>query len=459
MRPASPSLVTLVTCIQLLYLESLRVRTRDLPSLKFFRETLEARIGLKTEDGAGAFSLVKHTCSVLGILYFAWFADHHLARGGFWQAMIAVVLDLVAVCCALPQLLYRQDHRPRAAGAAPAVPPVRWIARPCAPWSNSCNRCSSSDGRPARRGADFGGEHRSADSAGKEEGIIEEGDRELIQSVVAFGDKTVREVLTPRPRIVAISADATLEQLRELAITEQYSRIPAYETTSIPSSVSCTSATCSSWMKKSATSARCAKFCAPSAWCRRPSRSTICCAKCSRRRRHMVVVVDEYGTTAGIVTLEDMVEEIVGEIHDEHEPERDFTEDRMAATSFPAASTWTAWATWWELPPQEDTESTTVGGLITEWLGHVPKAGENVERDGIRIKVLVSNKLRVDQVRISRSKRLLNDRIENRVQIGVRFDPRPAERRKIHAAECTAGTKLAIVAVGRRPRARPSRAY
>ena len=68
-------------------------------------------------------------------------------------------------------------------------------------------------------------------TAGEEEGIIEKGDRELIQSVVAFGDKTVREIMTPRPRVVAIRQDAPLEELRELAIHEQYSRIPAYEET------------------------------------------------------------------------------------------------------------------------------------------------------------------------------------------------------------------------------------
>ena len=66
-------------------------------------------------------------------------------------------------------------------------------------------------------------------SAGTEEGLIEEEDRKLIQSVVEFGDKVVREVMTPRPNIVAIPADATLEQLRQLVITEQYSRIPVYE--------------------------------------------------------------------------------------------------------------------------------------------------------------------------------------------------------------------------------------
>ena len=66
-------------------------------------------------------------------------------------------------------------------------------------------------------------------TAGTEEGIIEEEDRRLIHSVVAFGNKTVREVMTARPAVVAVSADATLEDLRQLVIHEQFSRIPVYE--------------------------------------------------------------------------------------------------------------------------------------------------------------------------------------------------------------------------------------
>src|ERR1700758_5578103 len=69
-------LLVLVTFVQLLYLESMRLRTRDLPSIKFFKETLEDRLGMKTEQGAGAFSLIKHTLLVfVGLCYFAWFAD------------------------------------------------------------------------------------------------------------------------------------------------------------------------------------------------------------------------------------------------------------------------------------------------------------------------------------------------------------------------------------------------
>src|SRR6266496_3941295 len=103
-------LLGLVTFVQLLYLESMRLRTRDLPSLKFFKDTLEDKLGMKTELGAGSFSLIKHSLLVLlGTLFFAWFADGapwHAAI--FWQAALTVWLTLIAVAYALPQLLYRR---------------------------------------------------------------------------------------------------------------------------------------------------------------------------------------------------------------------------------------------------------------------------------------------------------------------------------------------------------------
>src|SRR5882762_1611291 len=103
-------LLAIVTFVQMLYLESLRLRTRDLPSLKFFKDVLEDKLALKTEDGAGAFSLIKHTLlSLLGILYFAWFADGYPWHAAvFWQAAFAVVATMITVCFLIPQLLYRR---------------------------------------------------------------------------------------------------------------------------------------------------------------------------------------------------------------------------------------------------------------------------------------------------------------------------------------------------------------
>lgn len=116
----------------------------------------------------------------------------------------------------------------------------------------------------------------------------------------------------------------------------------------------------------------------------------------------MAIVVDEYGNTAGLVTMEDMVEEILGEIHDEHEPERDVIEESEGTYVVSGTVDVDRLHELLAFRPQEEPESTTIGGLVTEWLGHVPHVGETVERDGIRIEVLAGNELRVDQVRVSR---------------------------------------------------------
>jgi putative hemolysin len=120
-------------------------------------------------------------------------------------------------------------------------------------------------------------------------------------------------------------------------------------------------------------------------------------------RAHMAIVVDEYGNTAGLVTLEDLVEEVFGEIRDEHEPGLDVTQDLEGGYVMSGSLGVDRLEELVGFRAQEGTESTTVGGLVMEWLGRVPEAGETVERDGIRIDVLASDELRVKQVRISKA--------------------------------------------------------
>ena len=118
---------------------------------------------------------------------------------------------------------------------------------------------------------------------------------------------------------------------------------------------------------------------------------------------HMVIVVDEYGNTAGLATMEDLLEVIIGEIRDEHEPDSDVAEDGqggfIVSGNFDLARVSDLLHTF---HPEEDIESTTVGGLVSEWLGRVPKPGETVERDGLRVEVLASDDLRVEQVRLTK---------------------------------------------------------
>ena len=118
----------------------------------------------------------------------------------------------------------------------------------------------------------------------------------------------------------------------------------------------------------------------------------------------MVMVVDEYGNTAGLATMEDLLEVIIGEIRDEHEPDSDIKDDGnggfIVSGNFDLDRVCDLFASFHR---EEDIESTTVGGLVSEWLGRVPKAGEFVDRDGVRIEVLASDDLRVEQVRIGKS--------------------------------------------------------
>src|SRR5215471_7302491 len=384
---AAAILVTLVTCLQLLYLESLRIRTRELPSLQFFRETLEAKIGLTTEKGALAFSVVKHVgMAVTGCLLLAiTIQGASLGEALAGACLISGALVVIGTHI-VPQIVYRKSS---GRGLLPLVPLFRilaWIARPLT-WAiefvDSLFELGASEqtADPVRPE-----EHIEAlITAGQEEGIIQEGDRELIHSVVAFGDKTVREVMTPRPRIVSISTDATLEELRQLVISEQYSRIPAFEH-DIDSIAGFVHVRDMFEVDEDQRTARKVRD------IMRPIRAV----PESKPVNDLLREMQEEGAHMA------MVVEIVGEIHDEHEPSRDFRQEPDGSYVISGSFDVSRLVSLLDFHPQDEPESTTVGGLVTEWLGHVPAVGEETERDGILVTVLAANDRRVDQVRVAR---------------------------------------------------------
>jgi putative hemolysin len=240
-------------------------------------------------------------------------------------------------------------------------------------------------------------------AAGTEEGLIEEGDRKLIQSVVAFGDKRVRAVMTPRPNIVAIEENRSLEELRELAIEQQYSRLPVYSgiIDHISGFVHVRDMFELDEQERKGRTVK--ELTRPVRLVPETKPVDDLLREMQQDGAHMAIVVDEYGNTAGLVTMEDMVEEILGEIRDEHEPERDVVKESDGAYLVSGTVDLDRLHELLGFRPQEETQSTTIGGLVTEWLGHVPKVGETVEREGIRIEVLAGNELRVDQVRVSKA--------------------------------------------------------
>ncbi len=406
--------LALVTFVQLLYLESMRLRPRDLPSVEFFKETLEDRIGLTNDAGDRTFSLIKHTTLVLiGVLCFAWFAygDPSISAA-FWQSAATGWLVLMGASFALPQLLYRRTSGRWLLPLVPLLRAMAWVARPCvAAMGFFQSLVELTDHAAAPEEPPTPAENVDAlIDAGTEEGLIHEGDRELIQSVVEFGDKVVREVMTPRPEIVSIAAGATLEELRTLVINEQYSRIPVYEgdIDHITGFVHVRDMFEVDEDERKRRFVR--ELVRPTLFVPETKPVNDLMRQMQRENTHLAMVVDEYGNTAGLATMEDLLEAIIGEIRDEHEPGTDVVEDGKGGYLVSGSFDLDRIGDLFEgFRRGEEIESATVGGLVSEWLGRVPKAGEMAERGGIRIEVVAGDELRVEKVRISKSEKVASE--------------------------------------------------
>lgn len=400
-------LVTLFTAIQTLYLEGMRLRTRDLPSLQYFKSTLESKLKLKSEEGALTFSLWKHTCLVLfGLTVLAELIDGGtLSFEVIVKSVVGAWLLMILSAYLIPQMLFRRTSGRWIETLLPFYSTAALMVRPLVlllSFLHSLLDITAEE--PARDEPATSAENIDAlITAGTEEGLIEEGDRKLIQSVFAFGDKVVREVMTARPNIIAIQADQTLEALRELVVHEQYSRIPAFET-SIDDIVGFVHVRDMFEVPESDRLTRKAReLMRPIRFVPETKPVDDLMREMQQEGAHMVIVVDEYGNTAGLTTMEDLVEVILGEIRDEHEPGSDVAEDGHGGYIVSGNFDIGRISDVLEFTPDEDIESTTIGGLITEWLGHVPQPGEVIERDGIRVEVLASDEMRVEQVRLSKA--------------------------------------------------------
>jgi len=236
--------------------------------------------------------------------------------------------------------------------------------------------------------------------AGQEEGIIQEGDRDLIQSVVEFSGKTVREAMKPRPEMFAVPADTTVERFVELLKTKHYSRVPVYEGTihnikgivyaqdvlQVPDSEA-------SHRRLDSLMRRDVYFVPESRL------GSDLLREMQRKNIRMAIVVDEYGSVAGLVTIEDLVEEIVGEIRDEHDKPEIVREGDHAYVVRGGMDVDRLDELFGVKP--EGKESATIAGLVTELAGRIPRTGEVIEEDGLRFEVLESTDRRVERVRIT----------------------------------------------------------
>ncbi len=237
---------------------------------------------------------------------------------------------------------------------------------------------------------------------GEQEGLLEEGERHLIRGVFDFGDRVVREVRTPRTNMVAVSHEATLGELRDLVVREKHSRIPVYRD-SIDNIVGILFVRdLLAILGRMPDETPITSLVNPAQFVPETKRIAELLRELQRRHSHLVIIVDEYGGTAGLVTIEDLVEEIVGEIQDEHESEEDSIVQQPDGTLQVAGSADIERVAEVLGAELEDEEFETVGGFILSALGHVPQAGERFVHGGLEVEVLVADRRRIHRALIRR---------------------------------------------------------
>jgi CBS domain containing-hemolysin-like protein len=238
---------------------------------------------------------------------------------------------------------------------------------------------------------------------GEEEGIIEESEGELIQSIIDFSDTLVGQIMQARPQIVAIEAGATVAEARALIMESKYSRIPVYhdQIDNIDGIV---------YVRDLLAFCEEGKMNTPVIACMRPvyfvpeSKSVrALLEEMQKAQVQIAMVVDEYGGLAGLVTIEDIIEEILGEIEDEDEGADDSHVVREADGSYLVDGS--AEIRKVEVLFDREVEAddfTTVAGLIINELGHVPAAGEKLALKGLEFEVIEADSKRVNRVRLRR---------------------------------------------------------
>jgi magnesium and cobalt exporter, CNNM family len=240
------------------------------------------------------------------------------------------------------------------------------------------------------------------DESDERAGETHQEERKLLRSIVDFSDTLVREVMTPRPDIVAIRSTATLDELRALFREQEYSRIPVYKE-SLDNILGFV------FVKDLILLGETPRGDQPLSTLLRPAHFvpetklvTDLLREFQQQRVQSAIVVDEYGGTAGLVTLEDLLEELVGEIRDEYDVESEPVVEEGNGSFVFSGNVNIAEIVGRLKVPIEREGFETVGGYLLSRVGRVPAVGETFEIDGLRIQVVDAERRRVRKVRIAR---------------------------------------------------------
>jgi putative hemolysin len=330
------------------------------------------------------------------------FAVRHFHNAGEIVATIVMTLVLFVFAEVTPKTfaIQRTDRV-----ALVIAPPVAFLGRVLGPFANALLKLANilMPGKGLKEGPYITEQELMASAAvASEEGEIQEEEKELIHSIFEFGDTIVREVMVPRPDVIAIEDTATLRDVQALVLEHGYSRIPVFhedldDVVGVVFAQDVLKA-----MHQGDGDRSLAEICRPAHVVPESKRVADLLREMQKEKFHQAIVVDEYGSITGIVALEDLLEELVGEITDEYDTEEpDVVEvrDGVYRVSGKTSIDDVNEVLGAELP---DEEWDTVAGLVLDLFGRVPDEGEDTVFQSLRFKVEDVRGRRVATVLITR---------------------------------------------------------
>jgi putative hemolysin len=398
------ALLTLVSYVDRVYQEIGKFLSREFQdNIDVFEQKIEPK--LRVGRGRAAISMAVLTqltmASIALVIGFVVFSDQRWSIYEILQATISLILIVIVCNRFLPFLFFTRTRGQWLVRWTPLLRALIYLTMPVTIVLGFLKSVVSLTRQGSGEQPESSAEAVDAlIEAGQEEGIIQEGDRDLIQSVVEFSGKTVREAMKPRPEMFAVPTDTTVERFIEMLRTRPYSRVPVYEGSihnirGIVYTQDVLQVRDSEAGRKDLESLmRRDVYFVPES-----KLGSDLLREMQRKNIRMAIVVDEYGGVAGLVTIEDLVEEIVGEIRDERDKPEIVREGERSYVVSGGMDVDRLDELFGVKPEGKD--SATVAGLVSELAGRIPQTGEIVEEDGLRFEVVESTDRKVERVRVT----------------------------------------------------------
>lgn len=374
--------------------------------IEIFESEIEPQFKLDRRRASMGFAILAHLSLVSvavetarGVLLFVPVA---------WQAavqlIVYVIVEVLFCMHFVPEILMARTNT---RWVRPLVPVLRgaliliWPLRAALDLGISVGRISEEELPPGTQAEQAGIE--AFVEAAQEGGMLASDKAQLIEQVVEFSDKRVLEVMTPRPDIVAIPANATIEQMRRLLVETKFSRLIVYQET-LDDVVGVAHVQDLLKIPESEAKRRTVRELArPALFVPETKLGSDLLKEMRRRNEQMAIVIDEHGMVAGVVTVEDLVEEIVGEMgkEDNHiAPDivRETDGSMILRGSVSVAKLQELFGI--EFVDESDQGATTVAGLLNHIAGHVPRAGEQLNYEGLHFEVVEANQRKVLRLRV-----------------------------------------------------------